>query len=646
MCGIAGVVEPAGKAADQELLEQMCLAIRHRGPDSQGIYIDGNAGLGIRRLRIIDITTGDQPIHNEDRSVWVVFNGEIYNYPELRQELEARGHHFYTRSDTETVVHAYEEYGEECIRRLDGMFALALWDTRRRRLLLARDRVGKKPLLYYHREGRLVFGSEFNALLQDPSIPREVNLDSLDFYLTYGYVPAPDSAFSAISKLPPAHYLVYEEGRARLTRYWQLRAAPKLDLSEAEAREGFMERLRRAVKVRLMSDVPLGAFLSGGLDSSTVVALMSELSAGPVKTFSIGFEEREYSELPYAAAVAGRFGTDHHEFVVRPDALEVLPTLALHYGEPYADSSAVPSYYVARLTREHVTVALNGDGGDESLAGYERYLAARLGELYRRLPRLLREEVVAPLARALPDSLDFKNRSRRLRRFLEVAGQPLEDGYRHWMSVFSDRQRAALWAPEFARSHVAGAPERWLNAAMAAAGETDLVSRLMLADIQTYLPEDLLVKMDIASMTHSLEARSPFLDYQLMEFLAALPSHLKLRGFTSKHLLRTAMADVLPPSNLRRGKMGFGVPVGTWFRGDLRELVNDMLLSPRALQRPYFKPEALRGLVHEHLEGTRDHGARIWALLMLEQWHRAFIDGDRAGAAPRHARVVSLSTSG
>jgi len=624
MCGITGVA--GSLRTDRATLDRMNDALRHRGPDGAGVYWDEDVGLAMRRLAIIDLEGGDQPIFNEDGSVCVVYNGEIYNFLELRAELQRRGHRFTTESDTEAIVHAYEEYGVACVEHLWGMFALAVWDSRRHRLLLARDRLGKKPLAYYlDPRGGLAFASEFQALLAHPSVPREVDPRAIDDYLTYLYVPAPASAFRDVKKLPPAHRLIWQPDSCVVEPYWQLRFATKLSLSEDEALEQFGDLFRDAVRRRLIADVPLGAFLSGGMDSSSVVAEMAELSSAPVKTFSIGFGERDFDELGYARQVAQRFGTEHHELVVEPHAVEILPTLVQHYGEPYGDSSAVPSYYVSQLTRQHVTVALNGDGGDELLAGYERHWAARIAARYDTIPRFVRHGVIRPLVPLMPET---RRRSllRRAKRFMTAVHLPVLERYLQWVGATTAAQKQALYTPEFRGSVAGNDAARWLRDVLGAEANLDPVDAVLRADSMLYLPNDLNAKIDIASMANSLEARSPFLDHRLVEFCASLPSSMKLRGRTSKWLLRRLMADRLPSPILRRSKMGFGVPVGDWLRGELRPLLDDTVLSQRALGRGYFEPSAVRSLVDEHVSRRVDRTAHLWGLLMLELWFRAFVD--------------------
>ena len=626
MCGIVGIVNSDRTDVDQALVGRMCNAISHRGPDDDGFYFNGPAGLGMRRLSIIDVKGGHQPIHNQDRTAWIVFNGEIYNYRELREKLEKLGHTFYTNSDTEAIVHAYDQYGADCPKHLRGMFAFAIWDERTEELFIARDRVGKKPLLYAQVNGQFIFGSEFSALLQHPGISRDVDPEALHHYLSFMCVPAPLTAYRAIRKLEPAHSLRWRKGEIRMERYWQPDFSNKIKIDEQEAGEQAIEILRDAVQVRLMSEVPLGAFLSGGIDSSAVVALMSEVSAEPVKTFSIGFEEQDFSELHHARRVAEHVGADHHEFIVRPDALEVLPTLVEHYGEPYADSSAIPTYYVARETRKHVTVALNGDGGDESFAGYERYAAMRLAERYHRIPALLRESVVRQAVGLIPSSATSRSRVRDVQRFLGAASLPKVERYLRWVSVFDASAKQDLYSENFwhqtQNSHAADVLGPWF----AQANGSGIVDAALLTDMMTYLPNDLLVKVDIATMAVSLEARSPFLDHKVIEFAASLPEKYKLRGLTSKYLLKKVLKKLLPQENLDRRKMGFGIPIGHWFRGDLQSFLRETILSEKALKRGLFKPDAVKQLVELHVRSERDHSHQLWTLLMLELWFQRFID--------------------
>lgn len=595
----------------------MSAALLHRGPDSGGEYVGAGATLGIRRLRVIDLQTGDQPMTNESESVWAVFNGEIYNYNELRSELTARGHRLHTRSDTEVIPHLYEEHGPSFVTRLAGMFAIALWDAAASRLVLARDRLGKKPLLFAAGDGEIVFASEHAALLKGLRHVPTIDRRAIWLYLRFGYVPAPHDAFAGVRKLLPAHVLTWQEGEISIRRYWDLPDGES-QMDEHEALDEFKRLFERAVARRLISDVPLGAMLSGGIDSSAVVATMARLSSR-VQTFSIGFDEKEFSELDHARRVAERFGTDHHELVVRPDAMEVVPTLVRHFGEPYADSSALPTYYLAKMTRDHVTVALDGDGGDELFAGYERYSATQYAAALDHIPQPIRA-AVAIGARALPDSISPRARLRRVRRFLAAAPLAPTPRYLRWLGVFDGASLTNLLEPELDRSGD-------LNGdipAMTVEFRADPVRAAQKIDLLLYLPDDLLVKMDIASMANSLEVRCPFLDHELVEFVWRLPTSMKIRGRERKYLLRKAFAGLIPRENMDRPKQGFGIPVGAWMRGILADYVQDLVLSPTALSRGYFRRDRLHELVRSHTRGETDHTARLWALLMLELWHREF----------------------
>jgi len=628
MCGIGGKLyfDPS-RSVDPALLERMNQVLAHRGPDDAGVYHDGPVGLAHRRLSIIDLSpAGHQPMSNPDGTVWITYNGEIYNFPELRSELEREGMVFRSKTDTEIILALYEREGVECLRRLRGMFAFAIWDGRTRTLFLARDRAGKKPLCYYHDAERFLFASEAKGILQDPEVPVAPDLQAVHHYLTYGYVPSPHSAFRGFRTLPPAHYLLVRDGQVRVERYWQLRYGPKLRIDEAALSEEILARLREAVRLRMISDVPLGAFLSGGIDSSTVVALMSECSSGPVKTFSIGFEEEAYNELPYARLVAERYGTDHHEFVVKPDALAVLPELVWHYNEPYADSSAIPTYYLAKMTREHVTVALNGDGGDECFAGYERYLANQIARGYDRLPLVLRRSLERGIG-ALPEVGPFRGPYRRVKRFMAGAFEEPGRRYGRWVGVFPNALKAELYTPALREATAGFDSLELLCAAYEAQDAVDFVDATLGVDVTTYLPDDLLVKVDIASMAHSLEARSPILDHVFMEFAASIPSSLKLRGLTKKYIFKRAVRDLLPAPVIDRPKMGFGVPIDRWFRRELREMAYDTLLGRRCLDRGLFQPVVVRRLLDEHVEGHAEWHPHLWCLLFLELWFQRFIDG-------------------
>ena len=639
MCGIAGFVSQHDRLKGGEsaaVLNRMCGVIRHRGPDDQGTMVDGNVALGMRRLSIIDLAGGHQPISGENGSVTVVFNGEIYNFRELQQELEASGHHFKTHSDTEAIVHAYEEYGSACVERFRGMFAFAVWDARARKLFIARDRVGKKPLYYtLTRQGTLIFGSELKSLLEHPEVRREINPPALDAYLAFGYVPDPLSIFRGIHKLPPGHHLSFVDGHVTLRQYWDF----PYETGEVRREEEYLEELRirleEAVKARLIADVPLGAFLSGGVDSSTVVGLMSRFITQPVKTFSIGFHEDSYNELKYARLAAKHFGTDHHEFIVTPDICHIVDELAWHFDEPFADSSAIPTYMVSKLAREHVTVILSGDGGDELFAGYTRYIIDRRRSGFARLPRFLRHGVMQPASRHLPHGLWGRN-------YLHnIALDPLER-YQDSVSIFTGLNKQSLYTNEFCRqlrNGGDGAPSISKYAARVRTGEP--LDALLYFDSKMYLPGDILTKVDRMSMAVSLEARVPLLDHHLIEFVTRIPASMKMKGLETKHIFKRAVGDLVPAEILHRSKQGFGVPIQEWINKQLRRRIRETLTEPRARQRGYIEPRYVDLLLDEHERNRRDHSSQLWALFMLELWHQTF--QDRAPAATGFEREATLA---
>jgi asparagine synthase (glutamine-hydrolysing) len=622
MCGIAGRLNISGGPVSPALLKSMTDILAHRGPDGGDIVTRGPVGLGHRRLAIIDLVTGEQPMTNEDESVWIVFNGEIYNFRELRRDLEATGHHFRTSSDTEVILRAYEAYGVDCLPRLRGMFAFALWDARRQRLLLARDRVGIKPLVYSWDGRRLLFASEIKSLLQDPSVPRDLDLEAMRDYLALHYVPNPRTIFRAIRKLPPASYLLLDLERAELSvvKYWALRFAPVSSRSEADWIDGLRWHLRDAVRSHLVSDVPIGAFLSGGVDSSTVVALMAQADDRPIRTFSIGFDQPDYDELEYARMVAQRYGTDHCEFVVKPDALEALPRLAWHFDEPFADSSAIPTYYVSKITREHVTVSLSGDGGDENFAGYRRYAQAE--NVRERIDEGV-ASLLKPLLRAAARCLPANARGQG---YLELLGADPIERYFRLVTYQRSQTLRRLFTADLRQRLTPTVNAEAFRRIVAEGAAPDYVSSLQDLDLRTYLPDDILTKVDLASMAVSLEARVPLLDHLLMEYVATMPSNLKLRGGSGKDILKRAMAADLPGEVLHRRKMGFGVPLEVWFRRDLATYTREVLLSSRARERGLFETKAVTRLLDEHQSGRRDRSEQIWSLLCFEEWARYWWD--------------------
>lgn len=637
MCGICGALNfEKDRPVSSSLISEMCQVLRHRGPDDQGMYLKGTVGLGHRRLSIIDLETGKQPIYNEDKTIWIVFNGEIYNFLELREELKKKGHSFYTGSDTEVIVHLYEELGEDCVQKLNGMFAFCIWDEAKRRLFLARDRLGKKPLYYSCTKDFFIFASEIKAILCDKRVRREVNLEAIGHYLSLQYIPEPQTILKGVASLLPAHTLTVEtcprlrsgNGRARPNRYWDISFIPKLTLSKKEVVRELRDRILEAVRSRLISDVPLGAFLSGGIDSSLIVGLMAGLSNRPVKTFSIGFGEERYSELRYAKKVADHFKTDHHEFVVEPRAAEMLPEIVRFLDQPLADPAVLPTYCLAKLTREHVTVALNGDGGDETFAGYQRYLADRVANLYQLMPSFLRNSLfrlinLLPASVNTPEERDILGALRRLH---QAASIPKEASLLRWSSYFSREMKEAIYSDWLKKELAQADTCQILIDSFKQAKARSFLDKTLYVDEHNYLPGDLLPKVDRMSMACGLEARSPFLDYRLMEFVAKIPSGLKVKGLSLKYILKMMATDLLPKEILSRPKQGFGVPVGAWFRGELKEMAGDHLFSSSFQGRGYFKKETIEDLFCEHQKGRANHGKRIWALLILELWHRRFVD--------------------
>jgi len=628
MCGIAGFVDspsssavPLTAEARRALIHRMCDVIRHRGPDDEGVWLaegDGVA-LGMRRLSIIDLSTGHQPIHNEDRTVWIVFNGEIYNFRELRRTLESLGHRFYTSTDTETIVHAYEQWGADAIARLRGMFGLAIWNAKTRTLLIARDRAGLKPLHYATVGGRLYFGSEIKSLLEAPGLPRDVDLRALDHYLSFLYTPRDGSIFSAVRKLPPGHSLTWCDGRTTIAPFFEWPAEESFDGTEADATDQLRAVLADAVRSHLMSDVPLGAFLSGGIDSSLVVGLMAEASPSKVKTFSIGFNEPAFDELEHARKVAQHFATDHHEFVVTPDGVGILDQLIAHFDEPFADASAIPTWYVSEMARRHVTVVLSGDGGDELFGGYDRYLPhPRVVAFDRYSPRGLRR-VAAIAASRLPHGVKGKN-------FLRHVSRDERGRYLDAIRFFSADEKSSLLSPAVLQQLDGNDPESAAAAHFQRYAQLPWASQMMRFDAETYLPEDVLAKVDRMSMAHSIESRVPLLDNQVIGFACSLPASFKIKNGRRKHILKEVASTLLPREILERPKQGFGVPLGTWFRSGLKELFADTLLSPTAQQRGYFNPAFVRQVLEEHLSGKRDHALRLWQLVVFERWHRLYLD--------------------
>jgi asparagine synthase (glutamine-hydrolysing) len=624
MCGIAGLYNfKTFEPVPPRLLKAMTDTLVHRGPDDEGFYISGPVGLGHRRLSIIDLEGGHQPLTNEDGTIWVAFNGEIYNFIELHQFLETRGHQFKTRSDTEVIVHLYEEEGDRCFERLRGMFAIAIWDGRKRKLVLGRDRVGKKPLFYFYDGSRIAFASEMKAILQVPGVSRDIDPQAVSDYFSFLYIPAPKSIFKHIRKVLPGHYLVASDKGIQERQYWDISFANTEQRTEEEWCERLIDTYREAVRLRLISDVPLGAFLSGGIDSSSVVAAMAQFCNDPVTTCSIGFEEKEFNELGYAREIAARFNTNHHERIVRPDAVGVVEKLVWHYDEPFADSSAVPTYYVSQVARERVTVALAGDGGDENFAGYRRYYFDRRENMMRALlPSGIRKPLFSALASLYPKA-DWAPRIFRGKATFENLARSPVDAYFRSVSALQPELKSQVLSQDVVRQLHGYDSLDVLRSHYDKADTNDPLSRIQYVDIKTYLTDDILVKVDRASMAHSLEVRAPILDHKVMELAASMPSSLKLRGTNGKYIFKKALKQFLPGSVLYRKKMGFAVPLARWFRNDLKELAHSAIF--RRDGNSLLNQTSARRVWQEHQSGLRDRSTELWTLLMFRLWEQQFM---------------------
>lgn len=640
MCGIAGFINFNGSPVDADILKRMTSAVHHRGPDDEGYYVNrlseykisdkwkyskgkGHVGLGHRRLSIIDLSTGHQPMTNEDGSIWIVFNGEIYNFLDLKKELIQEGHRFQTSCDTEVIIHGYEQWGEDCVTRLRGMFAFAIWDEIKQSLFLARDRVGIKPLYFYSDHSKCLFGSEIKAILQHPEVKREINPNALYDYLCLMYVPGPGSIFKNIYKLLPGHTLTVQNGQIVKTKYWDIDFSRVEQFTEEEWCERIIHKLREAVDIRLISDVPLGAFLSGGVDSSAVVALMASLQSNPVQTSSIGFSEQRFNELPFAREIVKKYNTDHHEMIVTPDVAGILEKLVWHFDEPFADSSAIPTYYVSQVAREKVTVALSGDGGDENFAGYRRYYFDRLENQIRGfLPTSFRRSVIGGLGRIYPkaDCLPQIFRAKTLLTNLSL--DPVE-GYFNSMSWFQANRKSILSSSMQAEigdyepiSHFYKYYED--------AHSSDPLTKIQYVDMKTYLVDDILTKVDRASMAHSLEVRVPILDHEFMELVATMPSKLKLNGRNAKYIFKKGLEPLVPDDCLYRDKMGFSIPLSKWLRDDLRQLFEINVLQSDGFINSYLDISSVKNLWKKHLTGSHDYSFELWAILFLESWARSW----------------------
>ena len=625
MCGICGQLNlDSSRPVERDVLSRMCQALRHRGPDDSDIFMSGPVALGSTRLAIIDVAGGHMPLSNEDGTIWIAYNGEVYNFPELRKRLQASGHRFATNSDTETIVHLYEDEGEDCFRKLNGMFALALWDGRKQQLVLARDHLGIKPLFYAHLRDRLIFSSEITGLLP-AGLPLEVDRVALHDYLSLNYVPGPRTMLEGVRKLQPGHLLVARPGERQIEvrQYWDFPPQPvngKRNYSLLALESELLQLLREVVRDTMISDVPVGAFLSGGIDSSLVVALMSEVARGTIKTFSVGFPERSYDESPFAQLVARRFGTDHHELTVRPQVQEVFETITGSFDEPFADNSAVAVYAVSRLAASNVKVVLSGDGGDEVFGGYYTYQADKLAALYRRLPQVLGARLLPSIVEWIPTSFDKASLDFKLKRFIRGAWLPPLPAHYAWKAYLSEEMKASLYGGNGCRPEFRPTVEL-LQACYDGYPTEDLINRLIYVDSKIQLSDCMLTKVDRMSMAHSLEVRVPLLDQRLVSFMTALPGEFKVKGLKLKYLLKRVAAKVLPPEILRRPKAGFTIPISRWLASDLRERMMDELSPDRVKRQGFFDPHAVRRMAEDHCRGRRDHGRSLWSMLVMSRWH-------------------------
>jgi asparagine synthase (glutamine-hydrolysing) len=622
MCGICGTTG----IADERLMRRMCEVLVHRGPDDIGFYIDKESriSLGVRRLSIIDLKGGHQPIHNEDKKIWIVFNGEIYNFVELREFLKKKGHSFYTRTDTETIVHLYEEYGEACVNALQGMFAFALWDEKEEKLFVARDRLGIKPLYYYERKGKLVIGSEIKAILEHPDVSREVNLEALDLYLTLQYVPSPLTMFSGIKKLPPGHCLVWKRGKMKIKQYWDVAFLErKQRVDEEAAKEELKSKIEEAVRVRMRADVPVGVLLSGGIDSGAITGFATKLSHQPVKTFTVGFEASgDYNELKEARLISKRLNTDHHEIILNaPKTQELLPKLIWHLDEPLADQAAIPTYLVSRFARSKVKVVLTGEGGDEFFGGYPRYS-------WFKIAKMMQDKIPPGFRKFLLQVIAKSSVGEEKKRYAQLLLGEFSDAERHisWIGSFSNGNKEILYGERMKENLHSGVIEDLVSGYLEDGFEENLLHSLMYLDVKTWLVDDILTKVDKMSMATSLEARVPFLDHRLVEFVATLPASFKVRGLKTKFLLKRTLDGILPAEILNKRKHAFLVPTAEWFQNGMREFVREVLFSETTMNRGYFNSEYVKWLVNEHFAGRRDSNQEIWSLLCFELWHRLFID--------------------
>jgi asparagine synthase (glutamine-hydrolysing) len=628
MCGICGIYDISSVGVDKSLLKRMCDVMNYRGPDDEGYYTNGSIGLGMRRLSVIDLHTGKQPIHNENQTIWIVFNGEIYNFPVLRAELERKGHRFYTHTDTEAIVHLYEEYKESCVTKLNGMFSFALWDDNKKLLMIARDRLGEKPLYYSSINGKIIFGSEIKCILQSEDYSKEIDYESLDSYFTYLYIPAPRTIFKDIKKLLPGHIMLLQNNNIKIFKYWEVEYNIERNNSIEYFKETFLEKFRDAVKIRLISDVPLGALLSGGIDSSAIVAIMSEYSSKPVETFNIGYGEEGayYDEREYAEIVSKRFETSHHEFILKPDISKLVPEIIKYFDEPFADSSAIPNYYVSQMTKQYVTVALSGLGGDEIAGGYERYIGIILLKYYKKIPKHFREKVIAKLVSVLPDSKKGSRFVDRAKRFVNTGVLPVEEAYFNYISSFKSNQKESLYSEQLKNKLRMQKAKEIFDEYFSYHDNLDILNRILFADIKMYLTDDLLTLTDRMSMAHSLEMRVPFIDYNLVEFMASVPPEMKIKGLTKKYLLKKAFKNILPEDILNRKKRGFTAPLSVWLRDELTSYLRSIISKEKILKTGLLRWEKIEIILNQHLSGKENYHSQIWALLIFLVWYSIYIE--------------------
>jgi asparagine synthase (glutamine-hydrolysing) len=624
MCGIAGKLyfDPK-KQIDAHQIKKMTDLIAHRGPDDDGVFIDGCIGLGNRRLAIVDLSpAGHMPMSDGSKKIWITYNGEIYNFLQLKTELEKSGVKFHSHTDTEVIIELYKKHGTDCLKFLRGMFAFAIWDSEKKTLFAARDRIGKKPFKYYLDSHCFIFASELKSILANPEVKKEPDLEAIDEYLTYQYVPHPKTGFKNIYKLEPGHFLIIQNGILEKHKYWDLDYHAQENLSEVEWKKQIENKLTESIKLRLISDVPLGAHLSGGIDSSVVVALMAKISSTPVKTFSIGFQESDYNELPFARMVAQKYNTDHQEFIVEPNAIGILPKLAYHYEEPYADSSALPTWYLSELTRKHVTVALNGDGGDENFAGYSRYNAMKLYKLLAMIPA---KNALAEVNRMLYAATTLKLFRKEQRFLSSYSGKPV-DFYRNIIDYLDQKDKDQIYTEDFKHQVAHSSWNSFIDQYYSSNQASNWLDKVLYTDIKTYLPDDLLVKVDIASMAHSVEVRSPLLDHEFMEMTAKIPSDLKLKGKNKKYILKQLAYDLLPRECIDRPKQGFGVPLEHWFRGNLYDYLQTNLLDEKFIGLGWFKRPGIQKLIDDHKSRKQNNANQLWALLMLRTWYQTWFE--------------------